>query len=187
MTFIFGAIDNLLPENHAFFISSYVLLDKVRCFFLSLCPIIFLLTGELTSGKPTNLLSEDQSQVVGMMSDKGLLSKEPQRTLSQSSSLSDSTPDSTSLSPDIQTTLAQLNTSNLDIATRRNILLGRTKNKYVCEVCGRECPSKHKLKRHLSTHSEERPFSCQICGKSFKWTEYLQKHMRQQHHGGAEG
>ena len=147
------------------------------------------LTGELTSNKPPDLLHvpEDQSQIVGMVSadEGGLLS---QRTLSQSSSLSDcTTPDGSTLSPDIQTTLAQLNTSNLDIATRRNILLGRTKNKYVCDVCGRECPSKHKLKRHLSTHSEERPFSCQICGKSFKWTEYLQKHMRQQHHGGTEG
>ena len=149
-------------------------------FIVSYC----FLADELTSDKPVDQLSQDQAQIVGMMSDEGILS---QRTLSQSSSLSDSTPEGSALSPDIQTTLAQLNTSNLDIATRRNILLGRTKNKYVCEVCGRECPSKHKLKRHLSTHSEERPFSCQICGKSFKWTEYLQKHMRQQHHGGAEG
>ena len=71
----------------------------------------------------------------------------------------------------------------LDIATRRSMLLGRMKQKHVCHVCGRECPSKHKLKRHLSTHSEERPFNCHVCGKSFKWTEYLAKHMRQQHKG----
>ncbi len=149
-------------------------------------PSSFIIS-HFTSDKPPDLLhvSEDQAQIVGMVTDDGVLLS--QRTLSQSSSLSDSTTDGSTLSPDIQTTLAQLNTSNLDIATRRNILLGRTKNKYVCDVCGRECPSKHKLKRHLSTHSEERPFSCQICGKSFKWTEYLQKHMRQQHQGGTEG
>lgn len=150
-------------------------------FFDSLSLSLSLPTGEQASLSP--VLSEDQSQLAS--GNGSLLS---QRTLSQSSSLSDSTSaDNSALSPDIQSALAQLSTPNLDIATRRNLLLGRTKNKYVCEVCGRECPSKHKLKRHLSTHSEERPFSCQICGKSFKWTEYLQKHMRQQHPGGVEG
>ena len=144
--------------------------------FLSTLP-----SGEISafaSDKPE--LSEELS---GSISTETLLSQ----CLVQGSSLSDASADTSTLSPDVQTTLAQLSTSNLDIATRRTILLGRTKNKYVCEVCGRECPSKHKLKRHLSTHSEERPFSCQICGKSFKWTEYLQKHMRQQHPGGVEG
>ena len=75
----------------------------------------------------------------------------------------------------------------VDFAARRSILLVRKKKKHVCHVCQRECPSKHKLKRHLSTHSEERPFSCQLCGKSFKWTEYLHKHLRQQHPGAAGG
>lgn len=74
----------------------------------------------------------------------------------------------------------------LDIAQRRALLLGRTKQRHVCLHCGRECPSKHKLKRHLSTHSEQRPYNCHLCGKSFKWTEYLAKHMRTQHPG-AEG
>ena len=75
----------------------------------------------------------------------------------------------------------------LDIAARRSLLLGK-KQRHVCHVCGRECPSKHKLKRHLSTHSQDRPFNCHICGKNFKWTEYLAKHMRQQHSGAvAEG
>ena len=161
--------------------------DDVLVFILCFSLFFFMSLVELIvplSDKPA--LCDDPSQLSSLISPESLLS---QRTLSQSSSLSDSTnPDSSAaLSPDIQTTLAQLNTSNLDIATRRNILLGRTKNKYVCDVCGRECPSKHKLKRHLSTHSEERPFICQICRKSFKWTEYLQKHMRQQHPGGVEG
>lgn len=74
----------------------------------------------------------------------------------------------------------------LDLAQRRALLLGRTKQRHVCLQCGRECPSKHKLKRHLSTHSEQRPYNCPLCGKSFKWTEYLAKHMRTQHPG-AEG
>lgn len=71
----------------------------------------------------------------------------------------------------------------LDLAQRRALLLGRTKQRHICLQCGRECPSKHKLKRHLSTHSEQRPYNCPLCGKSFKWTEYLAKHMRTQHPG----
>ena len=71
----------------------------------------------------------------------------------------------------------------LDVAQRRALLLGRTRQRHVCSQCGRECPSKHKLKRHLSTHSEQRPYSCPLCSKTFKWTEYLAKHMRTQHPG----
>ena len=69
----------------------------------------------------------------------------------------------------------------IDFAARRSML------RFKCGNCGRECPSKHKLKRHLSTHSEARPFPCKLCGRSFKWTEYLQKHMRQQHPSGRRG
>ncbi len=75
----------------------------------------------------------------------------------------------------------EVSPTEVDFATRRSLL------RYKCEKCGRECPSKHKLKRHLSTHSEARPFPCKICGRTFKWTEYLQKHMRQQHPLGDKG
>ena len=71
--------------------------------------------------------------------------------------------------------------TSLDIATLRKNLSGRPRLRRVCHICGRECPSRHKLQRHLSTHSEERPYNCKVCGKAFKWTEYLSKHMRTQH------
>ena len=87
---------------------------------------------------------------------------------------------------DATSQLEEAGAGALDIAQRRALLLGRTKQRHVCLQCGRECPSKHKLKRHLSTHSEQRPYNCHLCGKSFKWTEYLAKHMRTQHPG-AEG
>lgn len=74
---------------------------------------------------------------------------------------------------------------HLDIAALRRSLSGRPKQKRMCHICGRECPSRHKLQRHLSTHSEKRPYNCRICGKAFKWTEYLAKHMRTQHAQGT--
>lgn len=74
-----------------------------------------------------------------------------------------------------------------DIAALRKTLSGRPKLRRVCQICGRECPSRHKLQRHLSTHSEERPYKCKVCGKAFKWTEYLSKHMRTQHGANSNG
>lgn len=72
----------------------------------------------------------------------------------------------------------------LDIAALRRSLSGQPRLKHICHICGRECPSRHKLHRHLSTHTEKRPYHCRICGKAFKWTEYLAKHMRTQHRCG---
>ena len=74
--------------------------------------------------------------------------------------------------------------TSLDIAALRKCLTHKPKVRRVCPICGRECPSRHKLQRHLSTHSERRPYNCEICGKAFKWTEYLSKHMRTQHNQG---
>lgn len=74
---------------------------------------------------------------------------------------------------------------SIDIAALRRSLGGRPRLRRTCHICGRECPSRHKLQRHLSTHSEDRPYNCRICGKAFKWTEYLSKHMRTQHGPGS--
>ena len=56
-----------------------------------------------------------------------------------------------------------------------------------CSSCGKVCSNKSKYMRHLSTHSEERPYSCPLCKKGFKWVEYLSKHMKQQHPNTALG
>lgn len=72
-----------------------------------------------------------------------------------------------------------------DVAALRRSLGGRPRLRRTCHICGRECPSRHKLQRHLSTHSEDRPYNCRVCGKAFKWTEYLSKHMRTQHGPGS--
>ena len=50
-----------------------------------------------------------------------------------------------------------------------------------CGTCGKVCSNKNKFMRHQSTHSEERPYTCHLCKKGFKWVEYLNKHLKQQH------
>ena len=81
----------------------------------------------------------------------------------------------------IDLSMAKTEVSKPEVCSEVDFAAGRSLLRYKCDKCGRECPSKHKLKRHLSTHSEARPFPCNICGRTFKWSEYLQKHMRQQH------
>ncbi|CAL1279633.1 unnamed protein product [Larinioides sclopetarius] len=47
---------------------------------------------------------------------------------------------------------------------------------YICSVCGQDFRQKAHLKRHMTTHSTERPYKCNICEKSFKRIEYLKQH-----------
>jgi len=49
--------------------------------------------------------------------------------------------------------------------------------KYTCSVCKKGFRIQAKLKRHMSSHSEERPYTCQDCGGSYRDLEYLKKHM----------
>jgi KRAB domain-containing zinc finger protein len=48
---------------------------------------------------------------------------------------------------------------------------------YGCEVCGRKFHNHAILKKHMITHSTERPFACSSCGDTFKTAEYLKSHI----------
>ncbi|XP_059484767.1 zinc finger and BTB domain-containing protein 49-like [Neocloeon triangulifer] len=53
--------------------------------------------------------------------------------------------------------------------------------KYVCTYCNKRFGWSTDLKRHILTHTGERPFQCQLCGATFTRNFLLQKHVIKLH------
>ena len=47
-----------------------------------------------------------------------------------------------------------------------------------CSVCGKICSSKHCLKEHGYTHSNERKYPCLICNRLFKYASQFSNHKK---------
>jgi len=47
-----------------------------------------------------------------------------------------------------------------------------------CEVCGKHCVTRARLKEHMKKHSDEKNFICMECGKRFKGEDGLKAHMK---------
>ncbi|XP_077111780.1 uncharacterized protein LOC143767374 [Ranitomeya variabilis] len=54
----------------------------------------------------------------------------------------------------------------------------RGKKRFSCLECGKCCPRKSDLVKHLRFHTGEKPFSCSECGKCFSQKCDLAKHLR---------
>ncbi|XP_059375840.1 transcription factor HIVEP2-like isoform X1 [Carassius carassius] len=59
--------------------------------------------------------------------------------------------------------------------------------KYVCQFCGRACAKPSVLKKHIRSHTGERPYPCIPCGFSFKTKSNLYKHRKSHTHAVKAG
>lgn len=64
---------------------------------------------------------------------------------------------------------------------RRHLLTHTDERPYACEICNRAFRGGGELKRHYRVHTDERPHGCQACGQRFKQKYHLTKHRRSYH------
>lgn len=59
---------------------------------------------------------------------------------------------------------------------QHGISYGLTENCYKCTFCGNFYPTVSRLRQHMRSHSEDRPFTCKLCGRSYKHNNGLKIH-----------
>jgi len=50
--------------------------------------------------------------------------------------------------------------------------------KHGCPICHKQLKKTSDLKKHMATHSNQKPFTCEVCGKKFKTESYVKVHMK---------
>lgn len=59
------------------------------------------------------------------------------------------------------------------------------KPSFTCTVCGKDNPTSAHLRRHMRSHSGEKPFECALCQKRFANHFDLYTHRKRVHHAPA--
>ena len=79
---------------------------------------------------------------------------------------------------DINRTSSVLKNSFIGVTCELQSATSDESRAHVCTICGKDFMHKSSLKRHLSVHSGNRPFSCTVCGKSFFRKDSCAEHTR---------
>ncbi|XP_034092644.1 zinc finger protein 3-like isoform X3 [Gymnodraco acuticeps] len=74
-----------------------------------------------------------------------------------------------------KTKMNKVNNANLSDMQRKTCTM---KNNLKCETCGKDFKYMSVLRRHMTIHTDEKPYSCQTCGRGFRESSSLMYHMR---------
>lgn len=55
--------------------------------------------------------------------------------------------------------------------------------KFSCKICSKKCPQQAKLREHMRTHTQEKPFVCKVCGTKYAHAHNLRIHVKNKHGG----
>ncbi|XP_018336425.1 gastrula zinc finger protein XlCGF57.1-like [Agrilus planipennis] len=55
------------------------------------------------------------------------------------------------------------------------------KKKFTCDYCSKAFAARDKLRRHMCSHTRERPYACHICEERFTDKSYVKQHLKSVH------
>uniref|UniRef100_A0A674BP92 Human immunodeficiency virus type I enhancer-binding protein 2 homolog n=1 Tax=Salmo trutta TaxID=8032 RepID=A0A674BP92_SALTR len=101
-------------------------------------------------------------------------------------------PSSQRSSPSLPASLQHCSQSGIeelskDVCSKMEQKQQQRPGKYVCDYCGRACAKPSVLKKHIRSHTGERPYPCVPCGFSFKTKSNLYKHRKSHAHSVKAG